>query len=96
MTISAQWVMSPAELRVPSTLYTGMGFGIRSNGIFLICTHFRSMNTVLAPLSRRASILLKQRFCLTGAMLSFNTMSLRVLQFSMRLGGSGVSIGVGV
>ena len=54
------------------------------------------MNTVLAPLSRRASILLKQRFCLTGAMLSFNTMSLHVLQFSMRLGGSGVSIGVGV
>ena len=96
MTISAQWVMSPAELCVPSTLYTGMGVGIGSNGIFLIRAHFRSMNTVLAPLSRRASILLKQWFCLAGAMLSFNTMSLRVLQFSMRLGGSGVSIGVGV
>ena len=96
MTILAQWVMSPAELRVPSTLYTGMGFGIGSSGIFLIRAHFRSMNTVLAPLSRRASILLKQRFCLAGAMLSFNTMSLRVPQFSMRLGGSGVSIGVGV
>ena len=54
------------------------------------------MNTVLALLSRRASILLKQRFCLAGAMLSFNTMSLRVPQFSMRLDGSGVSIGVGV
>ena len=54
------------------------------------------MNMVLAPLSRRASILLKQQFCLTGAMLSFNTMSLRVLQFNMRLGGSGVSIEVGV
>ena len=94
MTISAQWVMSPAELRVPSMLYTGMGFGIGSNGIFLIRAHFRSMNTVLAPLSRRASILLKQRFCLVGAMLSFNTMSLHVPQFSMRLGGSGVSIGV--
>ena len=94
MTISAQWVMSPAELRVPSTLYTSMGFGIRSNGIFLIRAHFRSMNTVLAPLSRRASILLKQRFCLAGAILSFNTMSLRVLQFSMRLSGSGVSIGM--
>ena len=96
MTISALWVMSPAELRVPSTLYTGMGFGSGSNSIFLICAHFQSMNTVLAPLLRRASILLKQQFCLTGAMLSFNTMSLRVLQFSMRLGGSGVSIGVGV
>ena len=96
MTISAQWVMSPAKLCVPSTLYTGMGFDIGSNGIFLIRAHFRSMNMVLAPLSRRASILLKQRFCLTGAMLSFNTMSLRVPQFSMRLGGSGVSIGVGV
>ena len=86
--------MSPAELCVPSTLYTGMEFGNGSNGIFLIRVHFRSMNTVLAPLSRRASILLKQRFCLTGAMLSFNTMSLRVLQFSMRLGASGISIGV--
>ena len=86
--------MSPAELHVPSTLYTGMGLGNGSNGIFLIRAHFRSMNMVLAPLSRRASILLKQRFCLTGAMLSFNTMSLCVLQFSMRLGGSGVSIGV--
>ena len=73
-----------------------MGFGNGSNGIFLICAHFRSMNMVLALLLRRASILLKQWFCLTGAMLSFNTMSLRVLQFSMRLGGSGVSIGVGV
>ena len=96
MTISVQWVMSPAELRVPSTLYTGMGFGIGSNSIFLIRAHFRSMNTVLAPLSRRASILLKQQFCLTGAMLSFNTMSLRVLQFSMHLSDPGVSIGVGV
>ena len=96
MTISAQWVMSPAELRVPSTLYTGMGFGIGSNDIFLIRAHFRSMNTVLAPLLRRASILLKQQFCLAGAMLSFNTISLRVPQFSMRLGGSGVSMGVGV
>ena len=96
MTISAQWVISPAELRVPSTLYTGMGFGNRSNSIFLICAHFRSMNTVLAPLSRRASILLKQQFCFTDAMLSFNTMFLCVLQFNMRLGGSEVSIGVGV
>ena len=88
--------MSPAELRVPSTFYTSMGFGNRSNGIFLIRAHFRSMNMVLAPLSRRASTLLKQRFCLAGAMLSFNTMSLHVPQFSMRLGGSGVYIGVGV
>ena len=55
-------VMSPAELHVPSTLYTGMGFSHGSNGIFLIRAHLRSMNTVLAPLSRRASILLKQRF----------------------------------
>ena len=52
------------------------------------------MNMVLAPLSRRASILLKQQFCLTGAMLSFNTMSLCILQFSMCLGNSGVLIGV--
>ena len=88
--------MSPAELYVPSTLYTGMGFGNGSSGIFLIRAHFRSMNMVLAPLSRRASILLKQWFCLTGAMLSFNTMSLGVLQFNMRLSGSGVSIGEGV
>ena len=88
--------MLPAELRVPSTLYTGMGFGNGSNSIFLIRAHFRSMNTVLAPLSRRASILLKQRFCLTGAILNFNTMSLHVSQFNMRLGGSGISIGVGV
>ena len=96
MIISALWVMSPAEFHVPSMLYTGMGFGIGSNGIFLIRAHFRSMDTVLALLSRRASILLKQWFCLAGAMLSFNTMSLRVLQFSMCLGGSGVSIGLGV
>ena len=86
--------MSPAELRVPSTLYTGIGFGNGSSGIFLIRAHFPSMNMVLAPLSRRASILLKQRFCLTGAMLSLNTMSPRILQFSMHLGGSGVSMGV--
>ena len=77
-------------------LYTSMGFGNGSSGIFLICAHFQSINPVLAPLLRRASILLKQQFCLTGAMLSFNTMSLRVLQFNMHLGGSGVSIGKGV
>ena len=51
MTISAQWVMSPAELCVPAMLYAGMGFGIGSNGIFLIRAHFRSMNMVLAPVT---------------------------------------------
>ena len=86
--------MSPAELHVPSTLCTGMGFGNRSNSIFLTHAHFRSMNMVLAPLLRRASILLKQQFCLTGAMLNFNTMSLCILQSNMRLGGSGISTGV--
>ena len=56
MTSSMECVMLLAELRVPSMLYTGMGFHKGISGTLCVSAHVLSIKIVLAPESRSASV----------------------------------------
>ena len=56
MTSSMECVILPAELHVPSMLYTGMGFYKGMSGTLCVLVHALLIKIVLAPESRSASI----------------------------------------
>ena len=63
---STAWVILPAEFRVPSTLYTGMGFHKGVSGTLCFSAHVLSIKMVFAPESRSASSLVKSFRLLAG------------------------------
>ena len=66
MTSSVEWVMLLAVLRVPSTLYTGMGFHKGISGTLCVSAHILLIKIVLAPESRSASVWVKFCHCVNG------------------------------
>ena len=68
-TSSMEWIMLPAELHVPSTLKTGIGFRKGISGTLCDLAHCLSIKIVFAPESRRVSVLVKFCHCVNGTIL---------------------------
>ena len=67
MISSAMWVILPGEFRVPSTLYTGIGFHKGISRTLCFSAHVLSIKTAFVPESRSALSLVKSCWLLAGA-----------------------------